>query len=356
MKHIWDVEELAKQWSLTFEETQLLNTKPFKSRLGFIAQLKFYQNTGRFPRALNDLPNAPLNYLADQLEIKLDQSLYDYQWLGRTGTRHRQEIFEFLGITRISLADKTLFSEWLNRDLFPQGAEIEDAINEAYEWFKRGQVQCPTNKELKRLVRSAYQKFEQRLYGRITNDLSFKSKLLLQQSLNADEGVISFSEIKADPGRVGLDSVLKEVNKIFFIRSLQLKVESFCSCNHKVLLRYRQRINSESAWQVRQHPETIRYALYAILLYCRQREIIDSLIELLIQIVHRLTVRAERKLVKALLNDFQRVHGKTTLLFQIAEAALKNPDGLVKEVVYPVVGENTLRSLLKEYKSSLLSR
>lgn len=69
-------------------------------------------------------------------------------------------------------------------------------------------------------------------------------------------------------------------------------------------------------------------------------------------IVHRLSARSERRLVKTLLADFQKVHGKTALLFRIAEAALNNPDGLVKEVVYPVAGEDTLISLLIEFKSS----
>jgi hypothetical protein len=174
----------------------------------------------------------------------------------------------------------------------------------------------------------------------------------MEQSLDDAEGVVNFSDIKADPGRVGLDSVLKEVEKLSFIRSLHLPIETFASFNAKVLQRYRQRVNSESAWEVKQHPDTIRYGLYAIFLYGRQREIVDGLIELFIQIVHRLSARAERKLVKTLLSDFQKVHGKTTLPFRIAEAALDNPNGLVKEVVYPVAGEDTLKSLLKEYKSS----
>ncbi|HAS8622899.1 TPA: hypothetical protein I7784_21775 [Vibrio vulnificus] len=58
-----------------------------------------------------------------------------------------------------------------------------------------------------------------------------------------------------------------------------------------------------------------------------------------IQIVHRLSARAERKLVKTLLSDFQKVHGKIALLFRIAEAALNNPNGQVKEVLYPVAGD-----------------
>ncbi|WP_419601153.1 DUF4158 domain-containing protein, partial [Thiolapillus sp.] len=61
------------------------------------------QNTGRFPLATNDIPETPLHYLADQLEITVDQ-IHEYDWLGRSGTRHRKEILEFLGIRRVSAA------------------------------------------------------------------------------------------------------------------------------------------------------------------------------------------------------------------------------------------------------------
>lgn len=131
----------------------------------------------------------------------------------------------------------------------------------------------------------------------------------------------------------------------------------FASFSTKVLHRYRQRVNSETAREMRQHHWAIRHGLNAVFLYCRQREIIDGLIELFIQIVHRLSARSERRLVKTLLADFQRVHGKTALLFRIAEAALNNPDGLVRDVVYPVAGEDTLKSLLsKNRKVKILSQ
>ncbi|MFX7922622.1 hypothetical protein ABTK16_19950, partial [Acinetobacter baumannii] len=81
-------------------------------------------------------------------------------------------------------------------------------------------------------------------------------------------------------------------------------------------------------------------------------EIIDGLIELLLQIVHRIGVRAESKVEKELLADFRHVRGKTGLLFRLAEAAVDQPEGIVKDVVFPVVGEQTLRDLVKEFKAS----
>jgi hypothetical protein len=62
-------------------------------------------------------------------------------------------------------------------------------------------------------------------------------------------------------------------------------------------------------------------------------------------------VRAEKKVVNELLGDLQKVRGKTTLLFKMAEAALGHPNGVVREVLYPVVSEQTLSNLVREYRS-----
>jgi len=139
----------------------------------------------------------------------------------------------------------------------------------------------------------------------------------LNLCLNGSDGAVEFSSLKADPGRVGLESVLIETEKLQFIRSLDLDSGIYPRISTKALKKYYQRVCSESSWRVKQHPPEIRYALLRIFLYFRQREIIDGLIELFIQIVHRFTVKAERKLIKELLNDFRKVHGKNTLLFDI---------------------------------------
>ena len=66
--------------------------------------------------------------------------------------------------------------------------------------------------------------------------------------------------------------------------------------------------------------------------------------DLLVLVIHRISVRAERKVVKELMQDLERVDGKTTL--SLAEATLAQPDGIVKDVVFPVVGEPTLHALV----------
>ncbi len=93
---------------------------------------------------------------------------------------------------------------------------------------------------------------------------------------------------------------------------------------------------------MRRHPEPIRSALLTIFCWQRRKEIIDGLVDLLIQIVHKISVRAEKKVIEELVGELEKVDGKTTLLFRLAEAALERPEGAVKEVLFPVVGDRDL--------------
>ncbi len=164
------------------------------------------------------------------------------------------------------------------------------------------------------------------------------------------KGALSpFSHLKADPGRVGLASVLKEIAKLKRIDDVQLPMNLFTGVTPKTLERYRLRVATESVQELRRHPEPIRYPLLAAFCWQRRKAIIDGLIELLMQIVHRISVRAERKVVAEIIGDLEKVHGKTMVLYRLAEAALRQPEGIIRDVLFPLVGEETLQALVKEY-------
>lgn len=62
--------------------------------------------------------------------------------------------------------------------------------------------------------------------------------------------------------------------------------------------------------------------------------------------------RAENRVEQELLDGLKRVGGKQNLLFEMAGAAVEKPDGTVREVLFPVVGEQTLRDLVRESKAT----
>ncbi|WP_445766581.1 Tn3 family transposase [Rheinheimera sp.] len=352
MKQIWDAEELAEHWSLSFDDLELLKSKPARHHLAFCLKLKFYQYTGTFPRKRTDFSDTPLYYLADQLETTPDE-LYEYEWESRTARRHREEILAYLGIKKLDEPTRSKLYHWLAEVIYPQGLSAKEITEQVYEWLRVNKTEFPADKQLQRDLATALSRFENDLFERLSLSITPSAKKLIDDSLDADvDSITCFGQVKADPGRIGLDTVLSEIEKLNFIQSLAMPDEQLVRINTKILSRFKQRIASESAWEAKRHPPKIRYALLIIFFYVRRSEIIDNLVDLFIQIVHRISTRAEKKVYKELLKDFQKVYGKNTLLMRIAQAALEHPDDKVKEVVYPIASVQTLANLVKELKSS----
>lgn len=242
----------------------------------------YYQYSGRFIKSHSEIAETSLLYLSEQLEVPVTD-IDDYDWDGRSGKRHRTEILSFLGINRLSEPVKESFSKWLVNEIYPQRQTIPEAINLAYNWFKNHQTESLIDAVLNRLARAAFNQHENRLFGKIIRSLPTDAKEKMDLCLEGGKEVVEFTNLKADPGRVGLESVLNETEKLQFIRSLCLPKNVFQSISSKNMKRYYNRISGETAWEVKRHPQEIKYSLLAIFLYFRHREIIDGLIELFIQ-------------------------------------------------------------------------
>ena len=217
---------------------------------------------------------------------------------------------------------------------------------------------------MKRLIQSALRQYELQFFQQVVAQLSVECCQKLDKLLeNEDESqtqpeaktdgnrALHLLDLKLDPGRAGVNSILTEVNRLEKLRAISIPNCLFNFAPLNVLQRYRQRVASEKLSELSKHPPTIRHALLAIFCTVRRQEITDNVIELLIQIVHRIDTRAQSRVVEELMSDLKRVSGKTRLLFRIAEVSLANPKGIVEAVIYPVVSEQTLRNLVQEAQS-----
>mgnify|MGYP001817672997 CR=1 FL=1 len=61
--------------------------------------------------------------------------LNSYDWLSRTAFRHRREILDFIGIRRVSAADKVKFSTWLAQSVYPRGVDAKEATELAFDRY-----------------------------------------------------------------------------------------------------------------------------------------------------------------------------------------------------------------------------
>lgn len=363
IKRNWELEDLIEYFTIMPNEMSLIGNKSGETRLGFAVLLKFFQYEARFPNFKNEIPKIVVQYIAKQVQVT-DNLFENYDMSSRTYYNHKSQIRGYLEFREPTTEDANLVTEWLSKHVFYHDADIETLKDEAYNKFRELHIEPPTPERMNRITKSAIYTYEnqffQETYNKLSNETIIKMDSLINDLTSYDESEIdystedtlSFSELRSDPGRIGLDSIFREVTKLKTIQQLGLPHDLFKTIPQKVLKKYKLRAVSEKIGELRRHPQNMRYTILAAFFWLRCREITDNLIELLIQIIHRIGVRAERKVEKELINDFRRVNGKTNILFQMADTALNNPDGIIRDVLFPVVNENTLTDLVKELKNT----
>jgi hypothetical protein len=114
------------------------------------------------------------------------------------------------------------------------------------------------------------------------------------------------------------------------------------------LRQYQQQVAVESISHLqRRHENPQTYTLLAAFCWVRQREMVD----LFLQVLSNTRLRTQKRSKHELLGEYIRVDGKQHLLYRLAEAMWDNPDGVIREILYPLVGEERLRALVEEAKT-----
>lgn len=248
---------------------------------------------------------------------------------------------------------------WLAASICQAERRADRVREELLAQCRAGQIEPPSAGRCDRIIRSALHQAEQALTARVIARLGpDASARLAALAAAADDDEADGAEpsalalIESVPGNVSLESMLTEIAKLDAARAVELPDGLFADVAPKVIAAWRARAAVEAPSHLRDHPRPLMLTLLAALVHERQREITDTLADLLIFTVHRIGARAERKVTQELISEFRKVAGKEMLLFRLAEAAIARPDDTVRAVVYPVAGEKTLRDLVAEYKSS----
>jgi Domain of unknown function (DUF4158) len=354
MKRTWTSEELLEHFTLLPDELAAVANKSGPTRLGFTVLLKCLQYEGRFPRSRQEVAPEVVRFLATQVGV--DATLFaQYAWEGRTIEVHRAQIREMSKMREFRRADEEALLNWLCAEVLTHEQHPEPLRELIRAECRTRRIEAPDN--IAALIETGLLAYEAQIYTVIAARLApevqqrLDALLVAEPPAEGEEEELPLSLLRLDPGPIGVESSLAEIAKLRSLRATGLPPDLFAGYTPKLVERLRRRVAAESPSHIRQHPQAIRMTLLAALVFQRTQEVTDALVTLLIQIVHRIGKRAERRVETAYLNDLKRVAGKTRILYRIADAALKHPDDSVREVVFPVANEETLRDLVAEYKA-----
>ena len=356
-------------WDLTPSDRLLVEAKRWGSRLRFAVMLLFYRARGRFPRAAGEVDEGAVAGLARALGVPapVGRAALLPASDDRTLKRQRAEIRALLGFREASAADAEELGTWLRDNNVARTRDLGELTAEAEARCRALRTEPPTPDRLARVVRAAVRAYDERRYdavhARLSPDTRARLDALVQPLGPGGDGVVEdeamegrvdapLIHLRGGPGRASVASLRDELARLDAVRRLALPAGLFADWSSAELEACRQRVAVEAPYELRRHLEATRLAWLAAYAHLRGRAVTDALVELLIETVHAIGARAEHRVEKEMLEDLKRVGGKQALLYRMAGAAVEDPDGKVRDVIYPAVGEQTLRDLVREAKAT----
>src|SRR5262249_34096877 len=159
----------------------------------------------------------------------------------------------------------------LRQAILPSEQNPHHLLDLALDWCREHRLEPPTPQRLERLIRSALHRHESVLFDTIAQQLPPRTRAhfdswlapgegeCLAEETEDDPAIVAtvFSQLKTDPGPVGVASVLTELAKLEHLRSLNLPGDLFAAVPPKILQSYRLRAATEPPREMRAHPAPI---------------------------------------------------------------------------------------------------
>jgi len=345
-------EELIEHFMLNEAEREfIVQFRGEDKRHGAAILLKSLQHLGYFPREVSGIPIEVRLFIAEKLGLSGDLSM-QYPWDSRTLGYHLASIRQYTGFQFPEAQDKVELEDWLRQEGTFEAITFADLFESAVQRFRSLRIELPSDKELQRIVNSSLNGFFSDVHSKLAQKLDGQVRKNIDQLLIVPEGesFSLFEKLKASAGSASVKNIHKEITKLKQLRSVG--IEKTLGIPFKIQKVLKQRGANETASKMREHPDEIRYGLMSCFISIRTMEIIDDIVQMFVDLIHRIDVRAEKQRNNEFLKDLIRVDGKNQVLFRLAEIIMGNPDGTIRNVIFPVVKPETFHNLIAEKEVS----
>jgi hypothetical protein len=261
-------------------------------------QLTTVRYLGLFLADPLDVPNAVLEYLADQLAVADPSCVKRYTERRSTRFEHAEEIRGVLALRDFADSEPEL-TAWVDARAWTTGDGPKAIFNDAVVWLLDRRVLLPGVTTLARLVAQVRDDATQRLWDALYALLTGKQRAMLERLLDVPEGA-RFSDLErwrkgpAQPSGKNLATALTRVAEITAVGLGKLDLDVVVPRRRLVdLARYGM---AAKAPQLRRHPPSRRLAtLLATVVYLEARSIDDCLELFDLLMVTELVGKADRE-------------------------------------------------------------
>jgi TnpA family transposase len=342
----------------TGERHWIESTARRKNRLTLAVMLKFFQLEKHFPENIQQISPMMIACLSAALSTT-DAYLAEFDWNSEMAKRFQRVVRRYLSFRSPTVADRESLICWLTANILESAPTIEQCLAHANVWLHSNGIEPISSPTLERVVRSALHQYEQRLQIYITNALTAHTKELLETLINNNDDD-DVTENNETPERIRIRHLkndlrgtkiayLQQANVLLeYLQKLPLPMEALEKIPRSWLQRYALRASIEVPSQLTDHPEHTRHALMVSFCFMRLEALTDQMTTISLKMIRKLETSAEGYVTRKITAEVKRVGGKYDILHKMAKASLRQPDGIIKNVIYSEVNEEILKNIATE--------
>ncbi|MEK4924924.1 Tn3 family transposase [Cytobacillus sp. FSL R5-0569] len=272
--------ELATYYTFSQHDLEIINRhRRDYNRLGFAVQLALLRYPGWSLTDIKEIPDFLLDYLAKQLDIEPGVfSLYARR--GNTLWDHLKEIRKEYGFTTFTTSDYRRLLKYLFKLALENGNAIH-LIRAALDELRRSKIILPAITTIERVVWEARHRAEERIYRQIHVSLTSYQKQKLDKLIEpvVGTGKTKLGWLKETTGQFSPEAFLKVIERLDYIRSLQLNIDT--KTIHPNRLRQLSRLGARYEPQsFRRFHEAKRYTILVAYLLDLSQDLVDQAFEI----------------------------------------------------------------------------
>lgn len=272
--------EMVKYYTFAENDIEIINRhRRDYNRLGFAVQLCCLRKPGWSLVNISDIPDAVLNYIAEQLQVN-PKEFEQYSKRENTRLEHLQELREEYGYRNFTNENSKFISEYI----LPYAMESDNIgrlIRIAIEEMKKQMIILPGITTIEKIVNEVLQRAEDTVINLINESLSNIQKQRLNEIIESPNESIktALGYLREDSGQSSPKTFMDVIAKLKIIRKLDLNLN--IEVIHPNRLRQLSRLGSKyEPHSFRRFEESKRYAMLALYLYDLSQSLIDIAVEI----------------------------------------------------------------------------
>ncbi|GAE32025.1 transposase [Halalkalibacter hemicellulosilyticusJCM 9152] len=219
--------ELAYYYTLTQDDIEVIRRRRRDhNRLGFAIQICLFRYPGWSLSDIKNVPDKVINYVANQLQVDASEfKLYSER--EQTKHEHMEEIRKYYGFSNFSAQSYRIISQ----ALLPHAIENSNAlflIGMTLEEMRKRKIILPAMTTIERLVWETRRRAEEKVYNSLYKPLSPWQKQQLEKLIDtpSDKSKTKLGWLREIPGQSSPDAFLKVIERLEYVRLLNLSTES----------------------------------------------------------------------------------------------------------------------------------